>query len=203
VVVLVVLVCVAAAALIAWLLVEFAGGAFGALSMPRVSELLGFAATPGPRITRHQTGPPPAPAPAMSRSPVVSPVVAPATPAAGPPDAPVSLPPDGAPFVSHVRRHAPLVWRHAPLVSRVRRRQAAVDEPSGPRRDLGMASAARKVGSRAREAILGYPFPAPDTAPTAPYAGEEPVPGETVVLVGDDVEAWVRERLYGGRLPNR
>jgi len=72
-------------------------------------------------------------------------------------------------------------------------------------RDL--ASAARKtalmVGSRAREALLGYPFPAADTGPTTPYAGEEPAPGQTVVLVGDDVEAWVRERLYGGRLPSR
>ena len=70
-----------------------------------------------------------------------------------------------------------------------------------------LASAARKtalmVGSRAREALLGYPFPAADTGPTTPYAGEEPAPGQTVVLVGDDVEAWVRERLYGGRLPSR
>jgi hypothetical protein len=57
------------------------------------------------------------------------------------------------------------------------------------------------VGSRAREAILGYPFPSSE--PAVPYSGEEPAPGETVVLVGDDVEAWVRERLYGGRLPGR
>jgi hypothetical protein len=62
------------------------------------------------------------------------------------------------------------------------------------------------VGSRAREAILGYPFPAADPAgrpARAPYSGEEPPTGQTVVLVGDDVEAWVRERLYGGRLPSR
>ncbi|HEY5316760.1 MAG TPA: hypothetical protein VIJ20_02180 [Solirubrobacteraceae bacterium] len=59
------------------------------------------------------------------------------------------------------------------------------------------------VGSRAREALLGYPFPAPDSPSGAPYAGAEPAPGETVVLVGDDVEAWVRERLYGGHLPSR
>jgi hypothetical protein len=73
--------------------------------------------------------------------------------------------------------------------------------PSGARR------AAAIVGSRAREAILGYPYPPPD--PTqhrpgpAPGGGAEPAPGETVVLEGDDVEAWVRERLYGGRLPER
>jgi hypothetical protein len=74
-------------------------------------------------------------------------------------------------------------------------------------RDLGVASAARKtalmVGSRAREAILGYPFASAEGDGGAPHAGEEPAPGETVVLVGDDVEAWVRERLYGGRLPTR
>jgi len=73
--------------------------------------------------------------------------------------------------------------------------------PSGARR------AAAMVGSRAREAILGYPFPA-TVAPSlpaagAPGSGQEPAPGQTVVLVGDDVEAWVRERLYGGRLPER
>jgi hypothetical protein len=73
-------------------------------------------------------------------------------------------------------------------------------------RDL--AAVARKtalvVGSRAREAILGYGFPtAPDTRTGAPHAGEEPAPGQIVVLEGDDVEAWVRERLYGGRLPTR
>jgi hypothetical protein len=69
------------------------------------------------------------------------------------------------------------------------------------------------VGSRAREAILGYGFPVAETplegrpqGPTVtgpPRAGEEPAPGQTVVLVGDDVEAWVRERLYGARLPER
>jgi hypothetical protein len=59
------------------------------------------------------------------------------------------------------------------------------------------------VGSRAREAILGYPFPSVEPSAGAPYAGEEPPTGQTVVLVGDDVEAWVRERLYGGRLPSR
>ncbi len=42
-----------------------------------------------------------------------------------------------------------------------------------------------------------------DTTIASTYAGAEPAPGHTVVLVGDDVEAWVRERLYGGRLPNR
>jgi len=73
----------------------------------------------------------------------------------------------------------------------------------------GARRAAAIVGSRAREAILGYPYPAPaqTRAPTlaggAPGAGVEPAPGQTVVLVGDDVEAWVRERLYGGRLPDR
>jgi hypothetical protein len=59
------------------------------------------------------------------------------------------------------------------------------------------------VGSRAREAILGYPFAAAEPPGAAPYSGAEPAPGQTVVLVGDDVEAWVRERLYGGRLPDR
>jgi hypothetical protein len=84
----------------------------------------------------------------------------------------------------------------------------------------GARRAAAMVGSRAREALLGYPFPAPQgpaplqapaSAPApaigsargAPGGGEEPAPGQTVVLVGDDVEAWVRERLYGGRLPER
>jgi hypothetical protein len=38
----------------------------------------------------------------------------------------------------------------------------------------------------------------------APAAVVAPAaPGQTVVLVGDDVEAWVRERLYGGRPPAR
>jgi hypothetical protein len=60
------------------------------------------------------------------------------------------------------------------------------------------------VGSAAREAILGYPFPPPETGAVGRLpAGAEPVPGQMVVLVGDDVEAWVRERLYGGRLPDR
>ena len=76
-----------------------------------------------------------------------------------------------------------------------------------------MASMARRtaltVGSRAREAILGYPLPGAGSerpvgpSPGAPYAGEEPPTGQLVVLEGDDVEAWVRERLYGGRLPAR
>jgi hypothetical protein len=78
----------------------------------------------------------------------------------------------------------------------------------GASRDLGAASAARRkafiVGSRAREAILGYGFANPDAAMGGPpQAGEEPAPGHTVVLIGDDVEAWVRERLYGGRIPTR
>lgn len=92
--------------------------------------------------------------------------------------------------------------------------------------DAGFSSGARglaaMVGSRAREAILGFP-PAPSPLPPVPSAlrdpfagsahapgaagiragGAEPAPGQTVVLVGDDVEAWVRERLYGGRLPDR
>lgn len=61
------------------------------------------------------------------------------------------------------------------------------------------------VGSRAREAILGYPFPAPESGEVGrpPGGGEEPASGETVVLVGDDVEAWVRERLYGAKTPER
>jgi hypothetical protein len=59
------------------------------------------------------------------------------------------------------------------------------------------------VGSRAREALLGYPFPATEIVTGAPRGGEEPAPGQTVVLVGDDVENWVRSRLYGGKLPTR
>jgi hypothetical protein len=83
----------------------------------------------------------------------------------------------------------------------------------GASRDFGVASAARRtafiVGSRAREAILGYGFATPEGAPAGPppgpppRAGEEPSPGQTMVLVGDEVETWVRERLYGGRLPVR
>jgi hypothetical protein len=81
------------------------------------------------------------------------------------------------------------------------------DRPA-PGRDLGVGAAARRtafiVGSRAREAILGYGFANPDAARGGPpQAGEEPAPGHTVVLIGDDVEAWVRERLYGDRLPSR
>jgi hypothetical protein len=81
------------------------------------------------------------------------------------------------------------------------------DRP-GTSRDLGVGAAARRtafiVGSRAREAILGYGFANPDAAIGGPpRAGEEPAPGHTVVLMDDDVEAWVRERLYGGQLPPR
>ena len=88
-----------------------------------------------------------------------------------------------------------------------------VDRPTVNGHDTWLPSGARRaaamVGSRAREAILGYPFPAatPPPAPpgsaAVPGSGQEPAPGQTVVLVGDDVEAWVRERLYGGRLPER
>lgn len=74
--------------------------------------------------------------------------------------------------------------------------------------EVGVTSAARRtavtVGSLAREALLGYPFPPPQSGAVGHLpGGQEPVPGQTVVLVGDDVEAWVRERLYGGRLPER
>lgn len=130
---------------------------------------------------------------------------------------------------AHEESVAPHVDEGVTVISRTHRRdrplerrapEAAMALESGPvwgatsvaptpdvRPDLGLASAARKtavmVGSRAREALLGYPFPAADPGASAPYAGEEPAPGQTVVLVGDDVEAWVRERLYGGRLPSR
>jgi hypothetical protein len=192
------------------------------------------------------------PSPASASTPTTD--VAAPSPVAPKVKAPRHLPADGGIFVGSQSPR-----RNGSLVSRVRRRQAAVEEPSadsiretaidegvtvisrtptrhpapepwtvppaavtpaGP--DWGsdtriemnapeprdLAAAARKtalvVGSRAREAILGYGFPtAPDARTGAPYAGEEPAPGQTVVLEGDDVEAWVRERLYGGRLPPR
>lgn len=84
--------------------------------------------------------------------------------------------------------------------------QASTGSRMEPRRDFGAAARRRvgRVGSRAREAILGYGFPTtPGTTAGVLPAGEEPAPGQTVVLVGDDVEAWVRERLYGGRVPDR
>jgi hypothetical protein len=132
----------------------------------------------------------------ISRMPRREPAPEPWTPAFPPP-----LPPTPASPLPPVRAPEPGVGAGPDWGNGTRIEMHNTAEP----RDL--ATAARRtaliVGSRAREVILGYPFPAAETGTVAPYSGEEPAPGQTVVLVGDDVEAWVRERLYGGRLPNR
>ncbi|HWF34039.1 MAG TPA: hypothetical protein VG295_01670 [Solirubrobacteraceae bacterium] len=209
-------------------------------------------APPVAKLPRVVATPPVAPPPAVMSSPASASTSAARTLV----KAPDRLPADGGIFVGSQSPRRP-----GSLVSRVRRRQAADQEPEAatpeppvqegvtvisrnprldpapapwtppsppdrvpqPGPDWGsetriemsngdeprdLAAAARKtalmVGSRAREALLGYGFPSAEAPRTgAPYAGEEPAPGHTVVLEGDDVEAWVRERLYGGRLPTR
>jgi hypothetical protein len=253
VVVLVVIVCVATAVLLAWLLLEFASRTFVDLGLPYrpsawLSDILGFASTPAPRGTSRQRGPPgessievavahstppgapstavrpgfdPVLAQTLVMAPVASPTInrvravasapapvtsTPATPAATPAAAPA--PP---PTVAPIRADKPTVEPWAPAADGAAAEGADVrGTPVGSNRevmrDFGAAARRRAmiVGSRAREAILGYGFPnAPDTGAGAPHGGAEPDPGQTVVLVGDDVEAWVRERLYGGRLPDR
>ena len=77
-----------------------------------------------------------------------------------------------------------------------------------PRVDEGLGLASAPVIPAAGVPIGPVAAPAPVMAPAlvaarAAASGEEPASGQTVVLEGDDVEAWVRERLYGGRLPVR
>jgi hypothetical protein len=131
----------------------------------------------------------------ISRTPRFEPVVEPAPP---PPLSPApfsQLAPPWPPSRGLAAQPAP-DWRHGPV--------GAIPDAG---RDQGMGSAARRtafmVGSRAREALLGYPFPTAEARAPAPFSGAEPPTGQTVVLVGDDVEAWVRERRYGGHLPDR
>jgi hypothetical protein len=179
---------------------------------------------------RFVAAPAQAPAPPLAASPDPA-STATTDPGATSPAAPRAwadrqLPADGGIFVGSQSPRRP-----GSLVSRVRRRQAAVDEPG---REAASVEApveeAVTVISRsprrdpAPEPWTPPPRPAPQTAAhpgldwgsdtriemkgagragAAPYAGEEPTPGHTVVLEGDDVEAWVRERLYGGRLPTR
>ena len=196
--------------------------------------------TPAPEIveSRQRTPNPPAWALTPKPDPPASPP-APATPNPSaraltptphPPAAPNPMPDVLASLIS---TSEPAVWPPAPApTGATREPEDWPDTPaqSGPGAPSGaFSSSARRaaaiVGSRAREAILGFPpppgppvpgavrdpfagrgaAPAPGSPGTAGLrtAGAEPAPGQTVVLVGDDVEAWVRERLYGGRLPDR
>lgn len=178
---------------------------------PRRGAAPGWAPSPAAEVAPPATL---APTPAAEEPPAAqwAPTPAPAAPA------PVPWPPSPQPTPAP----APTPWAPAPAVQappwppRPEAEPAAGPEPPAwrgvqpgtdpeVRRDLGSTArrTAMMVGSRAREAILGYPFPSPEPPSPAPYAGAEPPTGQTVVLVGDDVEAWVRERLYGGRLPSR
>ncbi|HWF50232.1 MAG TPA: hypothetical protein VG294_06250 [Solirubrobacteraceae bacterium] len=134
------------------------------------------------------------------------------SPAAPKATAPRHLPADGGIFVGSQSPR-----RNGSLVSRARRRQAAVEEPGADSAretaiDEGVTVISRTpTRAAAPQAWTPPPEPAAPPAPGwgsatrtgIPYAGEEPAPGQMVVLEGDDVEAWVRERLYGGRLPPR
>jgi hypothetical protein len=217
-VILVVLVSVAAAMAVLWLLLEATGEGFrGLVGPPRSDKPFGL--VPGS-----------APPPADSVSPPSGASVPPAPEPTFRLPAASAFPPASFP-VSAVRRVPASVVAPAAREESGRETQPIVTSPAqasaptapaphadwsrptirarpGASRDLGAASAARRtafiVGSRAREAILGYGFANPDAAMGGPpQAGEEPAPGHTVVLMGDDVEAWVRERLYGDRLPSR
>jgi hypothetical protein len=61
------------------------------------------------------------------------------------------------------------------------------------------ARGAAAVTGPGAEAARGAPGAG---SPGARTAGGQQAPGDAVPA-GEDVEAWVRERLYGGRLPER